>query len=79
MSYGKSSSAPGCGFLICWLIFNLTLGGVSFAYVLDFVFAKHIPWYADVLGGLVLGQFTVPGMIICWILKLCGVHSPMIG
>ena len=71
--------SSGCGCMIAFLIFNLALGGVSFDYCLWFIFGKNIPWLGDVICGFILAEITVPLMVICWLLKMFGVESPMIG
>lgn len=60
------------------LLFNMTIGGMCFAYSLFSVFGKDIPWYGDFIAGLFLGQFAFPLMVICWIIRLCGVQAPFI-
>ncbi|HYT42591.1 MAG TPA: hypothetical protein VEP90_09610, partial [Methylomirabilota bacterium] len=56
---------------VVFLITNMLLGAWSLNYVLMIFIGKHIPIFATILGGLVLGQFTVPLAILCWIIKLC--------
>ena len=75
----ENGNGAGCGCMLLALLFNLALGGFSFDYCLWFVFGKDIPWYADAVCGIFLAEITVPGMIVCWILNLCGVGSPLIG
>lgn len=55
------------------------IAGFCFDYVLFNVFGKDVPWYADIAAGIVAGAVTVPGAIVLWILKLCGVAMPLIG
>lgn len=79
----SSGSGEGCavgGACGCWLaflLFNLCLGGVSLQYCLECFIGKGLDqfWVAALLG-LFLGEFTVPIAIICFVLKLCGVHMP---
>jgi hypothetical protein len=57
----------GCCFLVV-LAFNCLLGGFCADYLLWACFNIDIPWYADVLIGLVGGEFIVPAAIIAWTL-----------
>jgi hypothetical protein len=72
-----SGVSGSCGCMLFAFIFNLALGGVSFAYCLFNIFGKTVPIFADVIAGLFLGEITVPLAIVVWIIKLCGVHTPM--
>lgn len=67
-------SKLGCFLLV--LAVNLTIGGVCFDYALFSMFGKDIPWYADALCGLVLAEIVGPVALVCWIVRLCGVHAP---
>jgi hypothetical protein len=66
----------GCGAIVMLLIINITVGALCFQYALWSIFAKDIPWYGDVMVGLVGGQFAVPVAFVCWIIRLCGVEVP---
>ncbi len=59
--------------LILWLC------SACFAYSLDTIFGKDVPWYADLAGGLVLNGANIPIAVICWIVKLAGVEVPLVG
>ncbi len=68
--------------LSCWLtivVLNLTLGGWCFHYSLLSVFGKNVSWIVDVLAGALLGQFTIPAAVVCWVMRLCGVEAPFCG
>jgi hypothetical protein len=67
-----------CGCFVMILILNVTIGGLCFAYSLFSILGKEIPWYADAICGLFLGQFAIPCALVCWILRLCGVEAPFI-
>ena len=69
----KTEGFTGCGCMLLILAFNLGLGGFSFDYCLWYIFEKNAPWFIDVICGLILAEFTVPIMIVIWLLKLCGV------
>lgn len=68
-----------CGCMLGILLFNMLLGGITFNYCLWYIFNKDIPWFADVVCGLFLGEVTVPLAIVCWVLDLCGIAAPLIG
>lgn len=55
--------------ILVFLLFNLLLGGVCFDFSLWAFFGKDIPWYADLLCGLFLGQFVIPIAVVAWILS----------
>jgi hypothetical protein len=59
--------------LFIWLavlVFNLTLGAMSINYLSNTLFQKDIPWYGDVLVGLVAAQVSVPLAFVVWIFNL---------
>lgn len=74
----KQEEDIGCGCLIIFILFNIAIGGISVDYCLWYLFEKNVPWFADVIGGIFLGEFTVPLMVLCWLLKLCGIESPFL-
>lgn len=65
----------GCVGLIA---INISIGGWCFGYSLESVLGEDIPWYADAVAGLFLGQFAIPSAVICWICRLCGMEVPFI-
>lgn len=71
-----SGNPMSCGCLI--LLFNVLLGGWSVDYCLGFILNKDVPWYIDMLIGLIAGEVTIPTAIILWILSYFGVHPPLI-
>jgi hypothetical protein len=77
MDHETTKATCGLGGCLGILLFNLALGGVCFDYVLATTIGKDVPWYADAVAGLFLGQFAVPAAIICWIIKLCGIDVPL--
>jgi hypothetical protein len=72
----KATGGLSCGCLITILALNLTIGGVCFDYALMSLFGKDVPWYADAIAGLFLGQFAIPIAVACWIARLAGVEVP---
>lgn len=57
------------------LVINILLGGLATEYVIEFwmSYAKgvpvDVPFLACALGGLFVGQFTIPGAIATWLLS----------
>lgn len=68
----KSEATLGCLPVILVLLFNLSIGGWSVSYILNW-FGKDIPMLADVVIGLFVAEISVPIAVVGWILKLCGV------
>jgi predicted membrane-bound spermidine synthase len=68
----SSSSDLGCGTLIAILLINLVLGAWSINYILMW-FGKDIPFIADALIGLFVGEISIPVAFVGWLLKVCGV------
>jgi len=73
----RDHNVRGCACLVWILIFNLIVGSLCFSYDANFLFGVHVPWYLAVLGGVFLGEVVVPVTVICSILSVCGVHSPV--
>lgn len=69
----KESDIAGCGCIVLMLLINLSIGGWCTQYLLLTWFAKDIPWYADMIIGLFLGELTIPATVITFILKTFGV------
>lgn len=57
----------------------MTVGAACFDYSLAAIFGKDIPWYGDVVAGMLLSQFAIPIALVCWVVTLCGVAQPFIG
>jgi hypothetical protein len=64
----------GCLALV--LFVNLTLGSLCFAYVLHTVTGLTAPLWGNLVGGLFLGELTIPLTVIVWLLTICGAHVP---
>jgi hypothetical protein len=73
---GLASSFMGCFMFI--IAVNLCIGGFCFDYCLFAIFGKDIPWYADMVAGLFLGELAIPATVICWIVQLCGMAAPFV-
>ena len=65
--------------LLLYLVFVIAVLGFCFDYSLWSIAGKDIPWYADVIAGVVTNAVVFATAIICWILRLCGVPVPFIG
>jgi hypothetical protein len=71
----------GCGCLaaLAILLLNALLGGVCTQYVIEFwgTYFRHVAVYAPlwicVVGGLFLGEFTIPAALLTWLLTLAHV------
>jgi len=75
----KIKLTANCTCCSIWLLINAVFGAISFDYVLWFIWGKNIPFFADIVCGLFVGQFTIPLAIVFWILKLCGIEAPLMG
>ena len=65
--------------LLLYLVPVIAALGFCFDYSLWSIAGKDIPWYADVIAGVVTNAVVFATAIICWILRLCGVPVPFIG
>ena len=66
-------------FLVALVGLTLWLCSACFAYSLDTIFGKDVPWYADLVGGLVLNGANIAIAVVCWIITLAGVEVPLAG
>jgi EamA domain-containing membrane protein RarD len=79
MSKVEAAAGLGsCGCFLTILAVNLTLGAMAFNYSVETIFGKHLPIFVDVLGGLFLGELTIPCAVVCWVAAACGVHIPFV-
>lgn len=84
MANRKSSDGSGCFLLTscgCWLgvlAINVIFGAMSVNYCLWSFLDKSVDTWVAVVAGLFLGEVTIPLAIVCWLLRLCGVHVPFI-
>ena len=75
----QSFSCSSClVFMVIILIVNLTLGAYCFSYSLDTIAGTHVSPTMNTLGGLALGEITIPLAVICWIVNTSGVKHPWI-
>ena len=51
---------------------------MSVNYCLESILGKTVPFWAAMVAGLVLGQFTVPIAVVCWLLRMCGIDAPFV-
>jgi len=66
----------GCGFVVFILSLYCSTSWFCFDYCLWNVFGKDIPWYLDILCGIVLGEFIIPATVVVFILKIAGLAIP---
>ena len=56
------------------------LAAVCFDYSFNRLFAKDLPWYMDLIGGLVLNAINIPVAVILWICEHADVlPTPVFG
>lgn len=73
----KRIGVTGC------LIYAAILGalayvaGLLFEYSLWILVGKDVPFWADMLGGVTLNGINVPVAVICLVLRLSGVETPV--
>lgn len=63
-------NTAGCAVLV--MVFNLTIGYISVQYLLTTFIGNAAPWGAALIGGLFLGQVTVPAALLVWLVQLAG-------
>ena len=67
------AKVTGCVLTI--VLANVLVGGIATKYVADFWGSLFrgvpvdLPFWAAILGGLFLGQFTIPGAIATWLIS----------
>jgi hypothetical protein len=66
------------GCIIAFFLFGITIGAYAFNYCVNFIFGVTLPWYINVVGGVLGGEVTLPLAIILWLISLAGVHGPLI-
>lgn len=68
------SGGSGC---LSVIVFNLAFGGLTFQYVLWSIIGRDVPWYWDVIMGMLLAEITVPLWIVCLFLNhVVGIPVP---
>lgn len=63
----------------CWLlgiILALLFCMFLFDYNLMMYFGKDIPWYADMLCGVISNAINLPFAVVAFVLDCCGVATP---
>jgi len=73
----KSDANVTCGCMVFIVLLNLILGGVSFQYCLFVLTGGDVNWVIDLIGGILLGEFTIPLAFVFWVLSLVGFHFPL--
>lgn len=72
----KVGASSGCLIGILVLAFNLTIGAWAVGEILTW-FGKDIPTLFDVIIGAVTGEVTVPVAVVGYLLKICGLITPV--
>lgn len=67
----------GCLFYVALYAFVWFLVAKMFEYSLFVCFGTDAPWYADLLGGLVLNVLNFPIFVLCWIINISGGNTPL--
>jgi hypothetical protein len=62
-----------CGCFVLLVAVNVTLGGLSVNYLLEFFLGKTLPLIGAAIIGLFFGEFTMPVAVVVWILKWGGI------
>jgi hypothetical protein len=65
-------------FVVFVIVLTLTLASKLFEYNLWCIFGKDIPWYGDLVGGILTNCVAIPVAIFCWIAQMCNVAVPFI-
>ncbi len=74
---GAGCILGGCGWWLFCLILTVAIAGFAFDYSLDVYFGKDIPWYGDCIAGTIASPVTVPAAVVGFVLKCCGVPTPI--
>lgn len=70
---GRSSNIGGFGILVGITLFIVTL---MFEYSFQTIFGKDLPWFLDLLGGVILNGIILIVWFICLVCNYSGVPSP---
>lgn len=68
-----SNDSPGC---LAYLIGHIIVGiPAAFAvqYLIGVFFQKDIPWYGDLLLGLLTSGYAILAALVVWLLQIFGV------
>lgn len=71
--YSKRERVGGCLFMLALVALQGAIGGVAVNYLIAVFFSRNIPFWADVLIGLVTAEITAPLALVVWILRMFGV------
>lgn len=78
-SSSSAAGARGCGCVAMYFVATAVLGRISVNYLLESLIGKTVPFLPAAIVGFFLGGVTIPGALVCWILRLCGIHTPFFG
>jgi len=74
----EGEACGSCGCAIAILICNLLLGGVTVNYCLESFIGKTVDFVWAAIAGLFLGEISLPLAVVCWLLRICGLHTPFV-
>lgn len=77
----KYTEYNGCGVVLAFQIFFISLAFWLAWWCIDKTtevwFGVDLPWWADVIIGLLCNGFTLVAGILSWALQLAGVETPI--
>lgn len=65
--------------MLLFTVFVFAFLGFCFDYTLWSIAGKNVPWFADVIAGVVTNAVIVSATVVCWVMRLCGMEPPFIG
>ena len=74
--YNAAFASLGCGGIIAFFVTIWFIVAKMFEYSLWSIFGKDVPWYLDLLGGLVLNGLNFPVFVLCLIGRAMGFEVP---
>jgi hypothetical protein len=77
-SWAATSFGGTCGCFLFILLLNLTVGAFCFDYSLGAIFGKHVGWFLCMVGGMFLGELTIPLAVVLAIISAAGVAFPLV-
>lgn len=77
---GSDNTPLGCSIVMLIIVaaYHFVVGPCLFAYCLWHIVGKDIPWYADLVCGLIGAEIWLPVAIVVWVLRLCGIETPLL-
>ena len=82
MYYNRKADKPFVLFvlLLCLVIAvgAFLFCGMCFEYSLHCIFNKDVPWYLDIVGGVMLSVVNFPLAFCCYVLEVAGYTPPFL-